>query len=145
MSDLQSRLQAVANDLVMQIIAVLKDSKADELFGVLSGATPNRAPPPSVPTPAPAPRAPSVRLERRTTQDIGQTLDRIVDLLEHNPEGLRSEEIRSLLRLEVKELPRPITEGLTSGRIKKTGQKRATTYFVMPAAAPGKGVKKPKK
>lgn len=54
----------------------------------------------------------------------------IVALLGKNPEGLRAEQIRDALGVQAKELPRPLADALTEGRIKKTGQKRATTYFV---------------
>jgi hypothetical protein len=43
---------------------------------------------------------------------------------------MRAEEIRSSLNVEAKELPRPLAEGLSNGSLKKSGQKRATTYFV---------------
>jgi hypothetical protein len=56
-------------------------------------------------------------------------VESIVDVLAKNGGGLRSEQIRSALGVEAKELPRPLAEALSSGRVTKTGQKRATTYF----------------
>ncbi len=50
-------------------------------------------------------------------------------LLARHPEGLRAEQIRAELGVQAKELPRPLADGLTEGRLSKTGQKRATTYF----------------
>ena len=79
------------------------------------------------------------RLARRSSDDIEQVIGRIVGLLKQNPKGLRAEEIRSKLGLLSKEMPRPLKEGLDSGRLGKSGQKRATTYFVKGAgAAPAK-------
>ena len=56
-------------------------------------------------------------------------IDGIVGLLEKRNEGLRAEQIREALGVEAKELPRPLADALEAGRISKTGQKRATTYF----------------
>jgi hypothetical protein len=57
-------------------------------------------------------------------------IEQIVSLLKSNPGGLRAEQIREELGLQAKELPRPLKEALDSGRLGKSGQKRATTYFV---------------
>jgi hypothetical protein len=79
------------------------------------------------------------RLPRRSADDIGRVLDRIAGLLKTSPKGLRAEEIRQRLNLLSKELPRPLKEGLASGRLGKSGNKRATTYFLKgggKAAAP---------
>ena len=61
-------------------------------------------------------------------------VDEIVALLQKNPDGMRAEQIREALQCQAKELPRPLADALSEGRITKTGQKRATTYF-----AGGKG------
>ena len=42
--------------------------------------------------------------------------------------GLRAEEIRKHLGLDVREVPRVLKEGLRTKKIKAKGQKRATTY-----------------
>jgi hypothetical protein len=71
-------------------------------------------------------------------------VESIVGLLRLNPKGLRAEEIRVKLALQSKELPRPLKEATASGRVGKSGQKRATTYFLKsgggaaPKAAPAK-------
>ena len=64
-------------------------------------------------------------------------IDNIVSLLQTRPEGLRAEQIREALAVQAKELPRPLADGLAAGRIKKAGQKRATTYFVAEAGGSG--------
>lgn len=56
-------------------------------------------------------------------------IDRIFDLLQKSSGGMRAEQIREALNVEAKELPRPLADALASGRVTKTGQKRATTYF----------------
>jgi hypothetical protein len=70
------------------------------------------------------------RLPRRSAEDIGRVLERIAGLLRSSPKGLRAEEIRQRLNLLSKELPRPLKEGLATGRLGKSGNKRATTYFL---------------
>jgi hypothetical protein len=69
------------------------------------------------------------RLARRSQDQIDAVADSIVALLEKHPKGLRSEQIRSLLKLDRKEIPRPIQEALSAHKITSQGQKRATTYF----------------
>ena len=69
--------------------------------------------------------------------DLAELSDRIVELLEAHPEGLRAEQIREALNVQAKELPRPLNDALTSRRIGKKGQKRATTYFARGAGGGG--------
>ncbi|MDB4946848.1 MAG: hypothetical protein JWP97_6382 [Labilithrix sp.] len=76
------------------------------------------------------------RLGRRSAGDISQMIDSIVSALAKSAAGLRAEQIRETLGVEAKELPRPLAEALEAGRITKSGQKRATTYF---AAGSGGG------
>jgi hypothetical protein len=78
------------------------------------------------------------RLGRRSADDIAALVDRIVSILQASPNGLRAEQIRAELGLEAKELPRPLGEALDSGRISKSGQKRATTYFSKKGGGAGK-------
>jgi hypothetical protein len=68
------------------------------------------------------------RLKRRSSEDIGQVLDQVVSLVKKNKEGLRAEQIRQELNLQAKELPRVLKEGLSSKKLRKSGQKRATVY-----------------
>lgn len=56
-------------------------------------------------------------------------IESIVELLQKSAGGLRAEQIRSALGVEAKELPRPLADALSAGRLTKSGQKRATTYF----------------
>ena len=69
-------------------------------------------------------------------------IESIVDVLARNASGLRAEQIRAALGVEAKELPRPLAEALSAGRVTKTGQKRATTYF---SSGGGGGVGAPKR
>jgi hypothetical protein len=70
------------------------------------------------------------RLARRGPEEIAGTLGTVVSLLRGKKAGLRSEEIRKALKLDVREVPRVLKEGLAKKKLKSKGQKRATTYFV---------------
>jgi uncharacterized Zn finger protein len=59
------------------------------------------------------------------------TVDRIVALLKKRKKGLRAEEIRVELGLTAEELSLPVVEALQTGRVRKTGRARATTYFAV--------------
>ena len=52
----------------------------------------------------------------------------MVDLVKKNPKGLRAEQIRAQLKMEAKEMPRILKEGLAKKTLKSKGQKRSTTY-----------------
>ena len=69
-------------------------------------------------------------------------VENIVSLLQKSPEGLRAEQIREALGVQAKELPRPLADGLSEGRISKSGQKRATTYFAGGKAGEAGGAKR---
>ena len=62
-------------------------------------------------------------------------VEAIVGALAKSSTGMRSEQLRAALGVQSKELPRPLAEALSSGRVTKTGQKRATTYFAGGSAA----------
>jgi hypothetical protein len=74
-------------------------------------------------------RGPSRRLKRRSRDEIQSALGAIVSLVEKRPRGLRAEQIRSELGMEAKEMPRVLGEGLATRKLRKRGQKRATTYY----------------
>lgn len=50
-------------------------------------------------------------------------------LVKKHKNGLRSEEIRAELKLDKRELPRVLGDGLARRVLKSKGQKRATRYF----------------
>jgi hypothetical protein len=123
MSNLKSTIERLANEFATSITNALRSASIDELMALgARGPRLERGARPDVS------RRP-VRLGRRSIADIARMVDRIVRLLNDNPEGLRAEEIRQKLDCHAKELPRPLAEALSAGRISRTGQKRATTYF----------------
>jgi len=67
------------------------------------------------------------RLARRSQGQIEKALGDVVALVKKKP-GLRAEQIRKDLGLEAKEMPRILAEGLSSKKLAKKGEKRATAY-----------------
>lgn len=67
---------------------------------------------------------------RRSADDLSQAGDEVIKLLSANKNGLRVEEINKALGTSTKELMRPIQKLLNEGKIKKQGERRATTYYV---------------
>jgi hypothetical protein len=153
-SSLRSRLGELANEFSASVLDAIRGASLEELLSESSGARsrgPSVAAAPrarqarqvpakkAAPAAAAAPAAPAKRrggrLPRRSSGDIAGVVASIVGLLRASPAGLRAEEIRSKLGLQAKELPRPLKEGLDTGTLSKTGQKRATTYFARGAGS----------
>jgi hypothetical protein len=139
---LRSALDSLANNFASAVLAAIKGASIQELLAESGGGTPRRGPGrprgSSTKTTAKAPRAsastPKVkikggRLARRSPADIARALDAVVILVRRSTKGLRSEEIRKALKLDVREIPRVLKEGLSKKKLKSKGQKRATTYF----------------
>jgi hypothetical protein len=137
MSTLRAQIDRLAAEFAGQIIDALRGASLDDLMAIAgTGAGGGRvrgrgaaAASRSALDLGGRRRGRGGRLGRRTADDIGRMIDGIVELLEKSSGGLRAEQIRAALDVEAKELPRPLSDALAAGRITKTGQKRATTYF----------------
>lgn len=71
------------------------------------------------------------RLARRSPEDIEKALGLVLAALKGTKgKGMRAEEIRKFLNLDVREVPRILKHGVETKQLKSKGQKRATTYFV---------------
>ena len=139
-TSLRSALDSLASDFASAVLHAIRGASLDELVAESDGA-PRRGPgrprgPSKTKAVATAAResAPAAkkgkggRLARRSPAEIAKTLGTIVTLLKGKKAGLRSEEIRKVLKLDVREVPRVLKEGLTKKAIKSKGQKRATVY-----------------
>lgn len=129
MSTLRQTLEIQAVQFASAIVDALRGASLDELLTITGGTTRSVSRGAPAKATAVAPKK-AGRLGRRSPEDISRTLSQIVLTLEAHPEGLRAEQIKSLLGLDTREIPRPLAEGLKTGVLKKEGQKRATTYFV---------------
>ncbi len=133
MPTLRSQLDSLAASFASAVVDAIRGASLQELVATdgrsAPTARPTAASAPAAKTAAAAPRATrSGRLKRRSSEDIGKVLDDVVSLVKKNKDGLRAEQIRGELSLQAKELPRVLKEGLSSKRLRKTGQKRATVY-----------------
>jgi hypothetical protein len=129
MSNLKSTIEDLASDFALSIIGALRAASSDELTNVAGLRRRGRAKAALIEGGS-RKRGRGGRLGRRSTEDIGRMVDSIVELLGKHDEGLRAEQIREALGVQAKELPRPLSDALSAGRIRKDGQKRATTYFL---------------
>jgi ribosomal protein L12E/L44/L45/RPP1/RPP2 len=137
-NSLRSTLDSLATSFAGAVLDAIKGASIQELLAE-SAAAPRRGPGrpsasaaahPAAAAAKPARRAKAGRLARRSPEEITKTLDRIHGLLKGKKAGMRSEEIRKALKLDVREVPRVLKEGLSKKKLKSRGQKRATTYTV---------------
>lgn len=138
MSALQRAIAELAQQFAAQVVKAIGTASLQDIAALTGGSAPVGRPRAAAPTAAPAPAAPARAAaagrrggrRRRTADDLAALGGRIVDLLKSNPSGLRAEAIRDALNVPRKELPRVFSQLVSSGAVKKQGQKRATTYFV---------------
>ena len=82
------------------------------------------------------------RLPRRSAEEIDAAADKVASLLRTKKNGMRAEEIRSKLKMDVRELPRVIKAALAAKKITVlSGAKRSTTYGIKAAKAATKKAK----
>ena len=139
MSTLRSQLDSLASSFASAVVRAIQSASLEELLTEVGGKRgPGRSPAPPAPSStaqAPRPRKPG-RLPRRSPDDIKATLDKIHGLLKSSKGGLRAEQIRAALKLDAREMPRVLKEGLASKKLTSKGQKRATTYFARSSPSP---------
>jgi hypothetical protein len=130
---LRSQLNELATHFADAIVNAIRGSSLEELLAQTSGgagAGRGRGRPRglAVATEAKPRGRRSGRLPRRSAEEIAAELDRIVGLVKKSKAGLRAEEIRAALKMQSKEMPRILKEGLATKVLKSKGEKRATTY-----------------
>jgi hypothetical protein len=133
MTSLQTSLNHLASAFASAILDAIRGASLEELLGETSGGArrgPGRPTAASLPQTngEPARVASSGRLKRRSLEDIAKALDEVVALVKKHKSGLRAEQIRAQLKMDRKEMPRVLQEGLSTKKLKSKGQKRATTY-----------------
>jgi hypothetical protein len=141
---LQSQLNQLASSFTHAVIEAIREVSLEELVAETGGLKGMPRMPPRAAVAAsrgrgrgrvprrergPTRRPSSRRLKRRSRADIQKALGDIVSLVENKPRGMRAEQIRAELGMEAKEMPRILGEGLATRRLRKRGQKRATTYY----------------
>jgi hypothetical protein len=131
---LRASLESLASTFASSVLQAIRSASLEELLGEGGEGARRRPgrPPNSKATPAssaaPGKRK-SGRLARRSPEQIAKALDQVVALVKAKKDGLRAEQIRAALKMQSKEMPRVLKEGLDRKKLKAKGQKRATTYF----------------
>jgi hypothetical protein len=115
--NLRPQIEKLSNEFAESLLALFQQALGE----FVGGAAPRGA----KTVARPAARAGRIR---RSEADLAQLSDKIVALVAKSPSGLRAEQIRASLGIEKKDIERPIRAALASGRLSKTGEKRATTY-----------------
>jgi hypothetical protein len=126
---LRSTLDQLAQSFANGVLAAVRGASLEDLLAESGG--PRRGPgrPRGTATAGPRKKAHG-RLARRSPEDIAKTLDNVVSAVRATRgKGLRAEEIRKQLGLDVREVPRVLRAGLSAKKLHSKGQKRATTYF----------------
>jgi hypothetical protein len=129
MSKLNATIQSLAATFASEVITALRGLSLDEILAVSGKPTVQAKRPGRRAASAPPAAKTSKRLTRRTPADIEKVTTQIVALLKQHKDGLRAEQIQVALNLAKNESPRPIADALAKKLIRKTGQKRSTTYF----------------
>jgi hypothetical protein len=138
-TSLRNRLDGLASSFAASVLDAIRGASLEELITGSSIAGGRSAARETVRSAPAGGRRRRGRLPRRSAGDIAHVIDKIVSLLKQHAGGLRAEQIRERLSFQAKELPRPLKEALDTGRLSKSGQKRATTYFLKGGGAPSKG------
>src|ERR1700689_4358468 len=133
MPTLRNALRDLADSFASAVLQAIRGASLEELLGEAGGGArrgPGRPPKSTAgPTALATPRArESGRLARRSPEQIAKALDQVVALVKTKKDGLRAEQIRAALKMQSKEMPRVLQEGLAKKKLKAKGRKRATTY-----------------
>jgi hypothetical protein len=125
---LHSKLNDLASAFADSVLNAIRTASLDDL---VVGGRPTRTAPRTTgrgdhASPSEAPKPVNGRLARRGPEDIVKTLGLVVAALKTSP--MRAEEIQKLLQIDKRELPRVLKEGLKTKKLRKKGEKRATTY-----------------
>jgi hypothetical protein len=127
MSNLHTRLNELTQSFAAAVRDAVRSASLDELHAK-RGIVGNGRRAAAGPTTG-KPKKPTGRLPRRSAEDIGKVLDQVVAVVKKQKDGMRAEDIKKALDLDVREMPRVLKVGLAKKRLRSKGQKRATTYY----------------
>jgi hypothetical protein len=122
---LESELEALTRDFVAAILRAIRNASVADVAGV-AGAT--------APAPRRAPRAPEeaapkrARATRRPAAEQDALADRVLGLLSQARAPMGARAIASELGVPADRLAAPLKVLRETGRVRKLGDKRATTY-----------------
>jgi hypothetical protein len=132
MPNIRSALDSLAHAFASAVLAAIRGASIEDLL-TESGGPPRGGPGRprrgnEAGNPAKTRKTRSGRLARRSAEEIANAVNQVVALVNKSKTGLRSEEIRKTLNLDVREVPRILKTGVQTKKLKAKGQKRATTY-----------------
>jgi hypothetical protein len=126
--DLENQLAELTQDFVVRLVEVIRNASFAEVAALspprVAPVEPNR-PRRTVPKAAPTKSWKPVRQTAARRAELG---DRVLKALEGAPEPLGVRALSSLLSVAPDLLALPLRELRASGRVKKHGEKRNTTY-----------------
>jgi hypothetical protein len=142
-NDIKDRITQASQTFVNDIVSIFANAFANTASGLADskpgrGAAKQAAAKPVKGKPGrpakaakaqPAPKAESGKRVRRTEADLAKMGEDVVKLLQKNKGGLRMEAINAELGTDTKTLMRPMMKLFEDNRIRKEGERRATTYF----------------
>jgi hypothetical protein len=138
---LKNTISRLAETFASEILAALRTASLDDLTALAGGgggggaAAAGRRRPGRPAKAAAAPAAAGSKVPRvkkggrRSAGDIEKVATAIVGAVKGAKAGLRSEQIQKALGLSKKDTQRPIAWALEKKLLRKTGEKRGTTYF----------------
>jgi hypothetical protein len=125
-TSLRSQLNELAQSFTNGVLDAIRAASLDDLLAESRGGRRERADGGVVQPDRSRKRG---RLARRSQEQIEATLAKVLAAVKATRgKGLRAEEIRKSLGLDVREVPRVLKEGLRTKKLKAEGQKRATVY-----------------
>jgi hypothetical protein len=128
-TSLRSALDSLAHSFASGVLAAIRAASIDDLLAESGGGAPRSAG--RLRGGGGGTRTKTTksgRLARRSAKDIAKAVDQVVVLVKKSKTGLRSEEIKKALGLDVREVPRILKTAVKTRKLKAKGQKRATTY-----------------
>ena len=143
--EVREKIRAAAVNFTEEVSAIFGEAFAAVAAEFQSGATrstsaktttsrskPARPKPAirSTATVASKPKKRTNKRNRRTLNELERVSNEVIKLLSTENRSMRIEEINSRLGTTTRQLMRPIQRLLKQGRIKKSGERRATTYFL---------------
>jgi hypothetical protein len=136
MSTLKTSIESLANEFVTGILVAIRGASLEEVLGTAGstrrgpgrprGSVSSRS---TARAAAPARRPRTGKRIRRSTKDIAGVAERIVAFVTKHAKGVRSEQIRKELGIAKNAWMKPLEMALSSKKLRKTGEKRSTTYF----------------
>ena len=124
MSTLQSTIQSLAQTFAVQLVNALRSLSLEEILGATGKTATTGA------TPAPKKRGrPAGSKNKGTRGSASISADAIVAVLRKHKSGLRAELLRRELGAAKPAFNYHVGKAFAAKRIKKTGKKRAMTYF----------------